>query len=79
MRSPGHKPRRGILPRETESLLNKLKLTTVVEDDLKAPFSIVTTPWCRGGGYLFPWIAPLYPWNLPYNAECLARRYPVPF
>ena len=24
------------------------------------PFSIATTPRCRGGGYSFPWIAPLY-------------------
>ena len=27
----------------------------------KAPFSIATTPRCRGGRYSFPWIAPHYP------------------
>ena len=36
----------------------------------KAPFSIATTARCRGGHYSFPWIAPLYPWTVPYNAEC---------
>ena len=34
---------------------------TVVERDLKARFSITTTPRCSGGHYSFPWIAPLYP------------------
>ena len=34
------------------------------------PFSIATTPRCRGGYYSFPWIAPLYPWYGPYIAEC---------
>ena len=29
-----------------------------------APFSIATTPMCRGGRYSFPWIAPLYPWYI---------------
>ena len=42
----------------------KVKLATVVENDLKAPFSIA-----RGGYYSFPWIALLYPWYMPYNAE----------
>ena len=31
---------------------------------------IATTPRCRGGRYSIPWIAPLYPWTVPYNAEC---------
>ena len=43
---------------------------TVVESDPKALFSIATTLRCRGGCYSFPWIAPLYPWYVPYNAEC---------
>ena len=30
------------------------KLATLVESDLKAPFSIATTPRCRGGHYSFP-------------------------
>ena len=38
-----------------------LKLATVVKGDLKASFSIGTTPRCRGGPYSFPWFAPLYP------------------
>ena len=48
----------------------KVKMVTIVEGDLKAPFSIATTPRCRGGHYSFPWIAPLYSWYVPYNAEC---------
>ena len=40
---------------------SKVKLATIVEGDPKAPFSIATTPSCRGGRYPFPWIAPLYP------------------
>ena len=39
----------------------KVKLATIVEGDLKAPFSIATTPRCRGGSFSIPWIAPLYP------------------
>ena len=46
------------------------KLATIVEGDPKAPFSIATTPRCRGGRYSIPRIAPLYPWTVPYNAEC---------
>ena len=38
----------------------KVKLATVVDGDQKSPFSIVTTPRCRGGRYSFPWIIPLY-------------------
>ena len=57
----------------------KSKLVTVVESDQKAPFSIATTPRCRGGRYSFSWIAPLYIWYIPNIAECLARRYQVPF
>ena len=39
------------------ALLRKVSWLTVVENDLKAPFSIVTTPRCRRGRYSFPWIA----------------------
>ena len=56
-----------------------VKLATVVKGDQTAPYSIATTPRCRGGFCSFPWIAPLYPWYVPYIAECLARRYLVPF
>ena len=50
--------------------LIEVNLATVVEGDQKAPFSIATTPRCRGGRYSFPWIASLYPWYVPYIAEC---------
>ena len=48
---------------------SKVKLVTLVEGDPKAPFSIAITPRCRRGRYSFLWIAPLYSWYLPYNAE----------
>ena len=47
-----------------------IKLVTIVEGHPKAPFSIATTPRCRGGRYYFPWIAPFYPLSVPYTAEC---------
>ena len=34
--------------------ISKVKLATIVEGDPKAPFSIATTPMCRGGRYSFP-------------------------
>ena len=43
----------------------KAKLVTVVEGDPKAPFSIATTPKCKGGRNSIPWIAPPNPWSLP--------------
>ena len=54
--------------------VKNVKLATVVKGDSKAPFSKATTPRCRGGRYFFPWITPLYPWYVPYNA----RRHQVP-
>ena len=42
-------------------IISKVKLATIVEGDPKAPFSIATTPRCRGGRYSIPRIAPLYP------------------
>ena len=42
-------------------ILCKVKLVTIVEGNPEAPFSIATTPKCRGGHYSFPWIALLYP------------------
>ena len=54
-------------------------MATIVEGDRKTPFSIATTPWCRGRRYFIPWIATLYPWCIPYNAEYLARWDQVPF
>ena len=49
-----------------------IKFSTIVvaEGTPKAPFSIATTLRCKGGHYSFPWIAQLYPWYIPYDAEC---------
>ena len=68
-----------LLKQIKQNLYIKVKLATVVENNQKAPFSIATTPRCRGGCYFFPWIAPLYTRYVPYIAECYARRYQVPF
>ena len=38
----------------------KVKLATVVEGDQRAPFSIATTPRCRGGRYSFPFTLDTY-------------------
>ena len=46
-----------------------VKLATVVGGDQKAPLSIAITPKFRRGRYSIPWIAPLYPWSVPYSAE----------
>ena len=35
-------------------------LVTIVEDNQKAPFSIVTTLRCRGRHYSFPWCMYVY-------------------
>ena len=48
----------------------KVKLATVVGGESKAPFSVSNTPRRRGKRYSFSWIAPLYPWYVPYIAEC---------
>ena len=36
-------------------------------------FSIATTLRCWGGRYFYSWIAPLYPWYVPYIAESRNR------
>ena len=54
----------------TTKRCKKVKLATVVEGDSMAPFSLATTPRCRGGHFSFPWIAPLYPGYVSYIAEC---------
>ena len=51
-------------------LTNELLLTIEVKGAPKARFSVATTTRCRGGRYSFPWITPLYPLYVPYNAEC---------
>ena len=45
----------------THTYIYIYKLATLDEGDPKAPFSIDTTPKCKGGRNSFPWIAPLYP------------------
>ena len=60
-----------VTPRLKSSVYpTKVKLATVVKGDQKVPFSIATTPRCGGGCYSFSWIAPLYPWYVPYIGEC---------
>ena len=65
--------------RELFTVKTRIKLATLVEGDPKAPFSLATTPRCRGGCYSIPWIASLYHWSLPYSDECQASRHQVPF
>ena len=48
----------------------KVILVTIDKGDPKAPLSTATTPRSRGECYSVPWIAPLYPGSLPYNAKC---------
>ena len=51
-------------------------LVTIVVGDQKAPFSLVTTPGCRGGLYTFPWIVPLSLY-VPYIAEVSSTIFKV--
>ena len=37
--------------KKTNNRRNKVKLATIVEGNPRAPFSIATTPRCRGGRY----------------------------
>ena len=57
-----------------DNYTNRVLNYILVESNLKAPFSIAIILRCMGGHYPIPWIAPLYPWYVPYNAE-----YQVPF
>ena len=54
-----------IVNMKKENKVNKEDLRdrclTTVKSDPKAPFSIATTPRCRGWRHSFLWIAPLYP------------------
>ena len=66
----------GLCHHKTKSIIlqwsgwNKKLLVTLVEDEPKALFQIATILRCRGGYYSILWMAPLYPWSWPYNAEC---------
>ena len=53
---------------EHSTHLARSKLAIFVEGDPTAPFPIASTLKCWRGRNLNPWIAPLYPWSLPYNA-----------
>ena len=48
-------------------------MATVVEGDMKVPFSIPSPSWCRGESYSFPWIILLYPWYILYKSNVRAR------
>ena len=56
--------------KNSQGLTKSKYLATLDEDNPKAPFSIATTQRCRRGRDSIPWIAPLYPGSVPYNAEC---------
>ena len=51
-------------------MIYKEELATTVEGNQKAPFSIATTLRCKEERYSIPWIASLYHWSVPDNAEC---------
>ena len=48
----------------------KVKLATLFRGEPKGLFLIATTQRCSGENYSIPWIASLYSWFLPWNAEC---------
>ena len=52
----------------SSNLLHKSKV-----GDSSLFFSIATSSRCRKGHYSFPEIGPLYPWYVPYNADCLVQ------
>ena len=47
------------------------KLVTINKDDPKAPLSLATIPSCKGQCNSFPWIAPFYPWSVPYRRKLI--------
>ena len=42
-------------------------MATIVDCNLMAPFSIATTPKCKGGHNCFSYISPFCPWYIPYK------------
>ena len=52
----------------------KVMLTTIVDGDAKAPFSIATSPWSREGRYSFPWITPFTLEPYPIMSSVKQRR-----
>ena len=47
----------------------------LVKGSPKAPFSIATTPRCRGEHYSIPWIAPLDPFLIALSAKQGGIKY----
>ena len=47
-----------------------IELATVVKGNLKVPFQLAIILTYREGHYSIHSIAPLFPWYIPYNAEC---------
>ena len=54
---------------------SKVMLSTLVEGDPRAPFSIATTPQCNGERYSIPWIAPLYPYRIMLSVKQGGIKY----
>ena len=57
----------------SDHVLQSNKLSKVGDLSRRLPegsFPMATTPRYREEHYSIPWIAPLYPWYLPYSAEC---------
>ena len=50
-------------------IYSKVKSVIIVEGGQKAPFAIATILRYKGS-YKFPGIVSLYPWYVPYIAEC---------
>ena len=70
--SNGHHHDAALSARISVTLSRKLKLVTLVEGDPKSPFSMATAPRWRVRVYSIPYINPLSPRSLLYNAECKA-------
>ena len=54
--------------------MNKDK-KNLIEGEPKAPFSIATTPRCRGGRYFIPSVAPLYPYLIMLSVKQGGIKY----
>ena len=57
---------------DSSDISSKVKLATVWTT---APFSIATTPRCRGGCYSFTWITPLYPYLIILSVKQGSIKY----
>ena len=68
-----------VLDRNTFIYIRKLSWPTVVEGDPKVSFSLASMPRCWGGELCFSLDCFTYPWSVPCNAECQARKHQLPF